>query len=272
MKRSIALAGAALACAAPAAAAEQPPSAHAAKRTAAGPRETPYDVTFALELTRTWTMDETWDLDCTGGSCHEQEHASGTEHLQLQTPHPQRVTVFSGIRGQPPMINGDTEAVLRLVGHHRLDGVHRDEFSGAWDAANPDQVDDTTQCGDRSVRSTMAFQWVTRNRLGLIPSFTEADALRERCPGDGALENLTGDDGVPEPTLMDVLGDVAQAKVGRVKDFSVRGTAGWHGTVPAIDRESDGDVLHRHGEERLSIQWRATFHQPRKKPHRRRHR
>src|SRR3954452_23654354 len=124
---------------------------------------TKYDVTFELEGKRSWSFTQPHESECTAGHCTFEELASGSERLHLETPKPQRVDVFTFGGKQQPMFMGDTEAVLHLKGNHLLQGAHTVTYSGAWDAANPDTVEDTAECGNRNLKETLAFGWVGRN-------------------------------------------------------------------------------------------------------------
>lgn len=217
---------------------------------------TNYDVTFEVEGKRSWTSKETSDSECTGGRCVREELASGSERLHLETPQPRRVQVFTGGGVKQPMFMGDTEAVLRLKGNHLLQGTHTTTYSGAWDAANPDQVDDTSKCGNRTMKETMAFNWVGHNRLALVPAFL---LLREGCPNGLPVYSAEGLNGAPRPELSDVIATAAQSKFGRTKQFTIRGNTSWQGVVTPIDRTDDTSSYHRSGQEELSWQWRATF-------------
>jgi hypothetical protein len=233
----------------------------------AGTKITNYDVTFEVEGKRTWTYKETGDNECTGGRCVREELASGSERLHLATPKPRRVQVFTGGGQKQPMFMGDTEAVLRLTGNHLLQGTHTVTYSGAADAANPDQVDDTSTCGNRSMKETMAFNWVGRNRLALVPAFL---LLREGCPNGLPSYSAEGVNGAQRPELQDVVAAAAQSKFGRTKQFTIRGAASWQGVVTPVDRSDELGSFHRSGQEELSWQWRATFRKaPAKKGQRR---
>jgi hypothetical protein len=227
---------------------------------------TNYDVTFEVDGTRSWTYKETSDSECNGGRCVREEVASGNERLHLKTPKPRRVQVFTGGGQKQPMFMGDTEAVLRLTGNHLLQATHTTTYSGAADAANPDQVDDTSECGNRTMKETMAFNWVGRNRLALVPAFL---LLREGCPNGLPNYPAEGVNGAPRPELSDVVASIAQSKFGRTKQFSVRGNASWQGVVTPVDRSDETSSYHRSGQEELSWQWRATFRMVKKKRGRR---
>jgi hypothetical protein len=227
---------------------------------------TKYDVTFEVEGKRSWTFKEASDSDCTGGRCAVEELASGSERIVLQTPKPQRVDVFTFGGKQQPMLMGDTEATLRLTGNHLLQGTHTVTYTGGWDAANPDTVHDASDCGNRSLKETMAFNWVGRNRLALVPAMV---LLREGCPS--ALPYpADGVNGAKRPELSDVVAAAAQAKFGRTRQFTIRGAVSWQGVVPVIDRSDASSSFHRSGQEELSWQWRATFRKVAAKKGRRR--
>lgn len=222
----------------------------------AATRITKYEVTFEVEGKRTWSFKEVSDSECTVGRCVREELASGSETLQLQTPKPQRVDVFTFGGKQQPMFMGDTEATLRLTGGHLLQGSHTTTYTGGWDAANPDLVEDTSACGNRNLKETMAFNWVGRNRLALVPAFL---LLRDGCPSGLPSYSAEGVNGAKRPELSDVVAAAAQAKFGRTKQFTVRGSTSWQGVVPVVDRSDDLGSFHRSGQEELSWQWRATF-------------
>jgi hypothetical protein len=226
-----------------------PPAAPAAVR------ETPYKVVFEAEMQERWSFKQFSSRECENGSCVTDEVGSGVASAHLATPTPQRVVVVTGA-GATPTIAGTTEGTVRVKGEFRRSGAHTVTYSGdpAYDAANPDETQPTEDCGRRSVTFDVGLSFAARNRLA--PS-VPLEPLRERCPS-GPPRNLEWDGG-DVPDLNAIVVSTAQSKFGRERQFTVRGSRTWHGTVDPMNRTDPQDTFTRSGEHTVTWQWRATF-------------
>lgn len=242
-----------------AAAAILTPSAHAA------PRETIYEVTFQAEMVERWRFDERQSKECNGedgiGRCDREATGAGSARISLRTPRPQRVSVMTGIGGMQPMIVSSIDRGIPLKGSHRRGGAFTDTYSGAWDAANPDQVAPTSGCGLHNLKTDVALSWSGRNVLRPVLTI---DDLRN-CP-TGSPTGFAYD-GVP--AVSEVAARVNERTFGRVKQFRVTGTKTWRGTVDPIDRTDPDDSYSRYGASEIRWSWEATFRIVKPKKHRR---
>jgi hypothetical protein len=221
--------------------------------------ETAYDVVFDAQTKERWDFREFTSSECTVGTCVREELGSGTAATSIRTPTPQRVTVLTGV-GPTPQLVGTNEGTLQVTAAYLRTGSHTTTYSGGWDAANPDVVDPTDDCGRRTVkRTTLALSFQERNR---IAPTTGPEPLREKCPSGPS--QLNWDDGTV-PDLNAIVVTTAQSKFGRLKQFTVSGQRTWHGTVPPMNRTDPQDTFLRSGGHEVTWQWRATFRKAKKK-------
>lgn len=229
----------------------------------AAAREMAYDVVFEAQMKEKWDFREFSSSECHVGSCVREELGSGTAAATIKTPTPQRVSVLTGV-GPLPQLVGTNEGTLQVTAAYLRTGSHTTTYSGGWDAANPDVVDPTDDCGRRTVRrTTVALGFQDRNRIA--PTMGP-EPLRERCPSGPT--QLEWDDGTV-PDLNAIVVNSAQSKFGRLKQFTVSGRRTWHGTVPPMNRTDPQDTFLRGGGHEVTWQWRATFRKAAKRKRRR---
>lgn len=254
---------AALGCAALAATAV-PASPAAAAKT---PSSAIYTVTFSAEMTDRWQSREHFTDDCrlTGALCIRDEQGQGNAKLSVKTRRPFRMMVMRGVRGRGPAINVGTGEGAPITGPYLRNGALTVEYSGPWDAGNPDRAAETTGCGTKTIKGDVNFVWAARNQLAPSPIL---DETREDCP-TGPSEPWEWDGG-EGPSIRDVAGQVAQTKFLRTKQFTVRGQKTWTGRIPPTNRSDDQGSFVEDGSRTVSWQWEATFRMEGKKAKRKR--
>jgi hypothetical protein len=234
-------------------------SAVAAKRV---PSSAIYSVTFRAEMTDRWQAREHYTDDCrlTGAMCVRSENGEGSARLSVKTRRPAKMMVLRGIRGRGPMINVGTGEGAPVTGPYLRGGSLVTEYSGPWDAANPDRAQPASGCGTRSLDGDVNFTWRGRNKLALSAIL---DDDREDCPTGPAVGwEWDGGDG---PALGDVIAQVSQSKFLRTRQFTVRGARTWTGKVPPFSRSSEQGSYVKDGNRTVSWQWEATFRMERKR-------
>lgn len=227
--------------------------AEAAKRA---PSEALYDMTFRAEMTDRWQAREHYTDDCklTGAMCVRNEDGQGNARLNVRTRRPFRMLVMKGFGGRGPMINVGTGEGAPVSGPYLRNGSLVTEYSGPWDAANPDRTADAGGCGNKTLDGSINFMWHGRNRLGLSPIL---DDLREDCPtGPHTGWEWDGDE---SPSLNAVIAQVSQNKFLRTRQFTVRGSRTWTGKVPPFNRSDKQGSYVKDGHRTVSWTWEATF-------------
>jgi hypothetical protein len=228
-------------------------AADAAKRA---PSTAMYTVTFRAEMTDRWQSREHYTDDCelTGQMCVRTEDGAGSARLNVKTKRPFRMMVMRGARGQGPAINVGTGEGAPVSGPYLRSGSLVTEYSGPWDAGNPDRKAEDRGCGRKTIEGDVNFTWRGRNQLGLSPIL---DVDRADCPTGPA----TGWewDGGESPSLMDVIAQVSQNKFLRTKQFTVRGSKKWTGKVEPFSRSSSQGAYTKSGNREVTWQWEATF-------------
>jgi hypothetical protein len=217
-----------------------------------------YKMTFSAEMSERWSFEEHSSRECSVGRCVRDETGAGSARIELRTARPVSVDILRGA-GQPPMFHTVTEGA-KVRGSYRRDGAHVVDYSGGWEAANPDEVADTTGCGAQTLKSTIGFGWTGRNELQVVAAL---DDLREDCPSGPPQFDWQGDGSVP--SLSAVTARASRADVGRAKQFTLRGLAReWRGLVPAVNRTDPDDTFTRFGQVEATWQWTATFRRVRR--------
>jgi hypothetical protein len=223
----------------------------------AAPRETLYDVTFEAELVERWRFDERVSTACAagdaGGRCERDAVGRGSARIFLRTRSPQRVSVMTGAGGLQPMIVASIDAGIPLRGAHRRAGSYTDTYSGAWDAANPDQVAPAQGCGVHTLRTDVSLAWSGRGELRPVVTIDDLPA----CPTGPPIGFSYDGGGVP--ALSAVPARVSERKFGRTKQFRISGTRTWRGTIRAVNRTDPGDTYVRSGASEIRWSWSATF-------------
>jgi hypothetical protein len=229
------------------------------------PSSATYTVTFKAQMDEKWQFlaDYADDCELTGAMCTRVEMGDGRATIQLKTRGPHTILVSKSYKGRPPMLNFGTDG-LAVTGSSLRTGSLTTEYGGPWDAANPDTAQPTTDCGNRSVKTTLSFMWTVRNRV--VPALT-LDELRENCP-DGPSQALDWAGGEP-PSLWDVVATLDQKKFLRTKQFTARGTRTWTAAVEPFSRSDSQGHYTISGDKIVTWQWEATFRMKTKKHKRR---
>lgn len=238
----------------------------AASPAAGAPRETKYDVTFEAQKVESWKFDEHVSRDCivdgAEGRCNHDSVGSGSTRIVLRTPTPQRVSVITGAGGTQPMITASIDGGIPLKGSHRVGGSYTETYSGPWKAANPDIAAPTSGCGNHTLKVDVALGWKGRNQLAPVML---VDELRE-CPTGP----ISGFDYPEAPSVDAAVAQIGETKFGRTRQFTVRGTKTWAGTIDPINRTTPDDLMTRFGQSEVRWTWEATFRMVSKKRKRRR--
>ena len=227
----------------------------AAARTKA-PSSATYMVTFKAGMKEKWQYLADYADDCrlTGAMCTRVEKGDGQASIQLKTRGPQPMMVMNGYKGRPPILNTGTDG-LQITGSSLRTGTLTTEYGGPWDAANPDTAAGTTDCGNRSVKTSLSFMFPQRNRIGPALSL---DELRENCP-DGPTSGVEWDGDGESPSLWDVIATLDQKKFLHTKQFTARGTRKWTGQVSPFSRSDSTGHYTISGDKTVTWQWEATF-------------
>ena len=234
-------------------------SALAAAKT---PSTAMYTVSFRAEMKDQWQSSEHYTDDCelTGAMCVRTEKGDGSAQLNVKTRRPFRMMVMRGVGGRGPMINVGTGEGAPVTGPYKRAGSLVTEYSGPWDAGNPDQTAEASGCGNTSLSGDINFTWTGRNQLGLSPILDED---RADCP-TGPSTGWEWDGG-ESPSLRAVIAQVAQTKFLRTRQFTARGAKTWTGQIPPFNRSSEQGSYTKGGTRSVTWQWEATFRMERKK-------
>lgn len=230
---------------------------------AALPPQAKYDVRVEATMTDKWDFKEYSETECDDGTCVRDETGSGTARIHLQTK-VWRLVVTGGQGKRPPYVDVGNAGGLPFKGEYNREGVHVTDYRGSWEAANPDQTEPAGECGRKPIKSDVGFAFPQRNRVYLTALI---DDLRE-CPM-GPPRNLEWENG-EVPSLGDVVVNVAQSKFGRAKQFRLRGSKTFKGTVDPFSRTEPGNTFVRGGSQEVTWTWEATFRKVGKKKKRRR--
>jgi hypothetical protein len=210
-----------------------------------------YMVTIKATLDAKWQYHDHWATSCDGSSCTRTTDGSGTEHVHVETKQPFPVFVTRGYGGRPPGISLGSDGIP-MRGSSLVQGTLTTDYAGPWEAANPDVVRPTTDCGQRAIDDFGSIGWSgdTPDHLMLL---VDTDPLREHCPDAPPYPVEWEND--EQPALQDVLGRVGKGKFLGTKQFTVRGTKTFKGLVPTVSEE------HRtqNGDAQATWSWRATF-------------
>lgn len=221
----------------------------------AAPRQTTYAVTFEAELVERWRFDEHASRACAAGEalgrCDRDAVGQGSARIFLRTPRPQRVNVTTGVGGVQPLIVASIDRGIMLKGSHRRGGAFTDTYSGAWDAANPDEVAPTGGCGVRSLQTDVSLGWSGRNVLRPVLLVDDLPDCPTGPPAGFAYTSV--------PAVGEVPARVSERKFGRVKQFRFGGTKTWRGTVAPVNRTDPDDTYTRSGSSEVRWSWEAVF-------------
>ena len=220
--------------------------------------EATYSVTFSAEMTDKWQTSEHYTDDCklTGAMCVRDEKGQGGAKVAVKTRRPTKVLVMRGLRGKPPTISmGATPGIPVTITSNRTGSLTTD-YSGPWDAANPDQKADDSGCGRRTKNGHLSFMWHGRDRLGVLaPTLLELEA--DRCPdGPGKPWPWANDE---SPSLSEIVGSIDQTKFLRTRQFTVRGAKTFSAVIPTINRTTKLGTFAEDGSRTVTWAWEATF-------------
>lgn len=242
---SLALAGALVLFAAPAAEAKKKKPRLAAT----------YMVTISAEMKERWNFRDYTSFDCLDGMCTREQLGSGTASAHLRTRSPFPMMAIRGPAGRPPTLNLGSDGIPMQANWLR-GGEMSIMYSGSWDAANEDIVEPTGDCGHLATKPFGSVGW-SYESPGNLQLIVESEPLRPDCPdGPPSGVDWANDE---SPSLSDVLASVGKGKFLGAKQFSVRGTKSWTGTVRPMNRTDPLDTKIVNGEVTATWQWEATF-------------
>jgi hypothetical protein len=254
----LALAGAVILVAAPAAEAKK-------KK----PRlDATYLVTVKAEMKEQWSFRDYSNYDCTvGAMCAREQLGSGSASAHLKTRRPFPLMVIRGGAGRTPILNHGSDGIP-MTGTWLRGGTMTTTYSGHWDAGNPDTAEPTDGCGNRTEKDFATVGW-SYDEPWHLQLHAASEPLRDGCP-DGPPSALDWE-GDESPALSDVLARVGKGKFLGTKQFTVRGTRSWTGTVPATNRTDAKDTKIVNGQKTVTWSWEATFRMKGAKRKHRRH-
>jgi hypothetical protein len=215
-----------------------------------------YTVTFSAQMKDQWQSDEHYTDDCqlTGSMCVRTEKGEGGALLNVRTRRPFRMMVMRGVGGRGPAINVGTGEGAPITGPYQRSGSLVTEYSGPWDAGNPDRQAPAGGCGNKTISGDVNFVWTARNQLAPSPILDED---REDCP-TGPSTGWEWDGG-ESPSLRAAVAQVAQTKFLRTRQFTVRGTKTWTGRIEPFSRSDSQGSYTKGGTRTVTWQWEATF-------------
>jgi hypothetical protein len=214
-----------------------------------------YMVTVKAAMKEQWSFRDYSSYDCLDGMCTREQKGSGTASAHLSTRRPFPIMVLRGPAGRPPTLNLGSDGIP-LTGAWLRGGTMTTEYSGAWDAANPDRTEPTADCGQIDVKPFGSIGWSSEQPKSL-QLIVESEPLREECP-DGPPSGVEWENG-ESPSLIDVLARVGKGKFLGTRQFTVRGTRTWKGAVSSFNRTDPLDTKIVGGDQSVTWQWEATF-------------
>lgn len=232
------------------------PPALAKKRSAAT-----YMTTVKVAMTERWDFRELTTHSDPDGTNSREEKGAGTASANLRTRRPFPLMAIRGPKGKPPILNHGSDGIPMTGGWLRSGSLTTD-YEGPWAPANPDRTEPTADCGMIDVKPFATVGWVYGEK-GKLQLFAEPEPLREECP-DGPPRGLRWPDG-DSPGLSDVIASVGKHKFLKTKQFTVRGTRTWTGTVDPVNRSSSSGSHQVGGSKTVTWQWEATFRMKTKK-------
>jgi len=213
-----------------------------------------YMVTVKASMQERWNYRDYTSFDCLDGMCTREELGTGTASANLSTREPFEMMVIRGPKGRPPTLNLGSDGIPMKANWLR-GGEETITYSGSWDAANPDTAAPTDDCGHLAAQpfGSIGWSYETPGNLQLI---VDSEPLREDCPAGPSNVDWEGGE---SPSLSDVLASVGKDKILGTKQFTVRGTKSWTGTVRPFNRTDPLDTKIVNGEHTATWQWEATF-------------
>jgi hypothetical protein len=231
--------------------------ADAAKRT-----DWLYDVTVRAEMTEKWAFHEEAHSGDEIEPCDRYQDGEGSAKIQLRSRRPTRVMVLRAPGGAMPNLNVGTGEGVPLTGSYQRVGKDEERHAGPrCGAANPPFAQPVSGCGVKTV--TADWNLVFRSRGTVAPSLL-FDDLRPDCPS-GPPRGLEWDGDIG-PQIGEATTRAAASKFYGTKQFTVRGTRTFTGTVPAMNEPH----FARHGRHEVRWDWETTYRLVSKKRGRRR--
>ena len=239
---SLALAGAVVLAVAPAADAKKKP-----KRMSAT-----YMTTVRVDLQSKWQYRRLAQHDCLPGVCSREDKGSGSTTAHMKTKRPFPVMVIRGFNGRPPTLNLGSDGIP-MAGEQIVQGSDTLTYGGPWAAANPNQADETSGCGRRTLDDFASIGWEDLQKGGGLQLGVDIDPFREDCPlGPSSGFEWEGGESL---SIYDVVATVGKGKFLRTKQFTVRGQATRKALMPTTNEWH----YSQHGDAEAEIQWEATF-------------
>jgi hypothetical protein len=240
---SLALAGAVVLAAAPAA--------DAAKRKPKRMSAT-YMTTIKVGYQSKWQYRQFAQHDCLPGVCSREDKGSGSSTAHLKTKRPFPVMVIRGFNGRPPTLNLGSDGIP-MAGEQIVQGSDTLTYGGPWAAANPDRADETGGCGRRTLDDFASIGWEDLQKGGGLQLGVDIDPFREDCPlGPSSGFEWEGGESL---SIYDVVASVGKGKFLGAKQFTVRGQATRKALMPTRNEWH----YSQYGDAEARIQWEATF-------------
>ena len=236
----LAVAGAAVLAAAPAAPAD------AAKRTSAT-----YMTTIKVEYAAKWQYAKLAQHDCLPGVCSTEDKGSGATTAFMKTKRPFPVWVLRGYGGRPPTLNLGSDGIP-MAGEQIVTGTDTTTYGGPWAAANPNREQETTGCGRVALDDFGSIGWADVTGSGLTLQ-VDVDPFRDDCPL-GPTPDIDWEGG-ESLLLQDVVAAVGKGKFLGTKQFTVRGSKTVKGIIPTKNEWHYSE----YGDAEETIAWEATF-------------
>jgi hypothetical protein len=238
---SVALAGALVLVAAPAADAKKKP-----KRMSAT-----YMTTVKVDLQSKWQYRQFSQHDCLPGLCSREDKGSGSTSTWMKTKKPFPVMVIRGFNGRPPTLNLGSDGIP-MHGEQIVMGSDTLTYGGPWAAANPNRADETTGCGRKALKDFASIGWEDLQKGGGLQLGVDLDPFRDDCPGLPPGIEWEGGESL---SIYDVVASVGKGKFLGTKQFTVRGQATRKGLMPTRNES----YYSQYGDAETRIQWEATF-------------
>jgi hypothetical protein len=231
------------------------PAAEASKKRKKVPMAATYMTTVKAAMTESWNFRDYWSYDTPKGNNTREQKGSGTASAHLRTSKPFPLMAIRGPKGRPVTLNLGSDGIP-MTGSWLRAGEMTTEYSGVWDAGNPDITEETTDCGPLDVKTFGSIGW-SYESPGNLQLIVDSEPQRDECP-DGPPSGLEWENG-ESPSLIDVLAKVGKQKFLYTKQFTVRGTRTWKGAVTPTNRAEPGGTKIVGGEKTVTWQWEATF-------------
>ena len=219
---SLALAGAVVLSAAPAADAKKKP-----KRMSAT-----YMTTITVDYASKWQYRQFAQHECLPGVCSREDKGNGstTAHMETKRPFP---VWSSAATTAARRRSTSARTASRWTGEQIVQGTDTTTYGGPWAAANPNRADETTGCGRRTLDDFGSIGWAGQQRAA-GPAPADIDPFREDCPlGPGPRARVGGR---RVALIQDVVASVGKGKFLGTKQFTVRGAKRLKALMPDADR------------------------------------